>query len=244
MIDFSKYKFRCSQLGEIITPSGKVTKGMMTYLRDLHVEAVYNVTNDIASKYFEKGIMNEPDGIDILTQALYPKKLLVQNKERLSNDYIEGMYDTVADDIVFDIKNAWDLFTFGSASLTHIYKWQLHGYCFLTGLKKSALFYVLTNMPENLMIKEETTLYYKGKFSDVSDPLYIEAVEELRKKHDYSKLSLEERFNVWFQDFTIIEEETIKNAVIKAREVLMELEIERLEKLNKNKLLIRNSRLN
>lgn len=241
MIDFSNYKFRCSQLGEIITPSGKVTKGMVTYLRDLHMEAVYGITKDISSKYFEKGIINEPEAREILKQALYPNGFVGQNKVQYENDYICGMPDAIKD-IIFDLKNAWDYFTFGNAYLSHMYEWQLHGYSFLTGIKKSALFYVLTKMPENLMIKEETTLYYKGKFSDVSDPLYIEAVEELRKKHDYSNLPLEERFKVWFQEFTIIEEETIKNAVIKAREILMELEIERLENLNKNKMLIREAR--
>lgn len=243
MIDFSSYKFRCSQLGEIITPSGKVTKGMVNYLRDLHIEAVYGITKDISSKYFEKGTVNESDGLEILNKALYPRLFLSQNKERLSNDWIEGMYDTEANrEIIFDIKNGWDHFTFGNASLSHLYSWQLHGYSFLTGIKKSALFYVLTDMPENLLVKEETSLYYKGKFSDVSDPSYIEAVEELRNKHNYSKLALEERFKVWFQEYTPKHEEIIKNAVMNAREVLMELEIERLENLNKNKKLIENAR--
>jgi len=243
MIDFSNYKFRCSQLGDIITPSGKVTKGMVTYLRDLHIEAVYGITNDITSKYFEKGTVNESDGLEMLNKALYPKLFLSQNKDRLSNEWIEGMFDTEANrEIIFDIKNAWDLFTFGSASLNHLYSWQLHGYSFLTGIKKSALFYVLTDMPENLLMKEETSMYYKGRFSDVSDPLYIEAVETLREKHDYSKLALEERFKVWFQEFTPRHEEVIKTAVMNAREVLMNLEIERLENLNKNKKLIENAR--
>jgi hypothetical protein len=165
---------------------------------------------------------------------------LNKNEQVYSNDFICGTPDVIVNnEIIYDIKNAWDVFTFRDASLSHQYSWQLKGYCYLTGIEKSGLFYVLTDMPESLMIKEETSLYYKGKFNDVADPKYIEAVNLLRQKHDYSKLSIEERFRVWFQYLTKEDEEIINNSVMIAREYLMNLEKERMEELITNKKLIK-----
>lgn len=237
-VDFSTYTFRCSELGEIVCKKGELTETARKYLQEIHVSAVYGVEKVITSKYFEKGIANEQDGLDMLSRALYPHTYVGKNTTRNTNDYINGEHDTLVDGIVYDIKNAWDIFTFGKASLTWDYEWQLKGYCWLNKIDKGRLFYCLTDMPEHLMSYEEKNIFYKGKFGDMSDPEYIKAVHDFRHKHDYSRMTLEERFKVFNVYFTEPDKTRIINAVQDARLYLMSLEARRLEHLVENKKMI------
>src|SRR3954467_8564872 len=104
-MDFSNYQFRCSALGKVVSKSGTLTDANKTYLSEVFIGEVYGIRRDITSKYFEKGIYQEEDGITLLQSALYPKKLVLKNKERLRNDFIHGEHDAKVDGIVYDIKN-------------------------------------------------------------------------------------------------------------------------------------------
>jgi len=240
MIDFSTYKFRCSSLGKVVTASGSLTDASKTYLRELHVCETYGIEHNINSKYFEKGICNEQDAIDILNKTLHPTMFLVKNKVRLSNDYINGEHDidVKSEKLVYDTKVAWDLFTFGNSKLTHEYEMQLKAYCWLLGYTHGRLFYCLTDMPEHLIIKEEQSLYYKGGYQDTLDPDYVEACVKLRKSYDYSLIPLEGRFKMWQVTLTEPDIEKIKHCVDMARMYLCKLEKARIEMLISNKKLI------
>lgn len=244
MIDFSTYKFRCSSLGKIVTSSGTLTDASKTYLKELHVCETYGIEHNITSKYFEKGICNEQDAIEMLNKVIHPNLFLAKNKIRMENEWIHGELDVDVQPakIVYDTKIAWDLFTFGNAKLTHDYEVQLKGYCWLRGYDHGRLFYCLTDMPEHLIIKEETSLYYKGGFNDTADPNYIEACLKLRKAYDYSFLPLEAKFKMWDVWFTEEDIEKIKHCVNMARLFLCKLEKDRLETLIKNKKIIESAR--
>lgn len=232
---FDNYEFRCSSLGKIISKSGKMTQGVETYLQELVIEAIHNVRKEISSKYFEKGIYCEEDGINLLNETLYKGRLLVKNKERKHNGWIQGETDNVApDDIIHDIKNAYDRFTFGKADLTHEYKLQLKGYCWLWGKSKARLFYCLNNMPEHLLMDEEKKLFYKGNYITYENEDYQAKCEELRAFHNYDNMELWERFKFWDIGFTDADIDIIKTGVQSARKYMNELYDEYLNNIRKN----------
>lgn len=243
-IDFSNFKFRCSALGNLVSASGQLTDSNKTFIRDTHIGAVYNIQKEITSKYFEKGIMCEMDGIKFIKDVFYPNDYVPKNTERFENDYIHGEPDQIMRQYNEgnEIKNAYDLFTFGKANLSHMYKMQMIGYVWLTGIPKWRLVYCLSDMPDVLLGEEEKRLWYSGKFTDSNSPEWIEAQMKLHKKYDYSEMSLSERFKYWELTPTTEDFEKIKTSVIKAREYMQELELERMEHIKRNLEQFNNSR--
>ncbi|MDI6963987.1 hypothetical protein QMN65_26050, partial [Escherichia coli] len=77
----------------------------------VYAGAVNGVRKEVTSKYFEKGLFEEQSGIDLLNDTIYKGQLVVKNKERKNNGFIQGECDVIKDGYVYDIKNAWDVFT-------------------------------------------------------------------------------------------------------------------------------------
>lgn len=224
---FDNFRFRCSALGKIMSAKGELTTGNKTYLREIFTEVVEGKRKEITSKYFEKGKFMEEDGVTMINETLYPKALLVKNKERRFNDFIEGECDLDHDGIVWDIKNAWDLYTFGKADLTDEYEWQGRGYMWLWNREKFRLYYCLNNMPEHMLIEEERKMFYRHNFISTEDREYLKLCEELRAFHNYDNRPIEQRFKIWEIERTEETEEKIKAKVIKCRAYLNDLWEER-----------------
>lgn len=221
---FDNYQFRCSALGHIMSAKGDLTVGNKTYLKELFIGEMYGIRKEVTSKYFEKGMFMEEDGIDLLNKSIYPDNILIKNKERKSNNFIHGEMDTMSPDkIVYDIKNAWDKFSFGKAELTFNYEWQLRGYMWLWECDKARLFYCLNNMPEHLLCDEERKLFYKNGYTSYENEEYQTLCEELRAKHNYDSMELWERFKVWDVEHSDAEIEKLKAKVTKCRAYLNEL---------------------
>lgn len=240
-MDFSKYLFRCSALGNIISKSGKLTKENTTYLRDLFIGEINGIQKDITSKYFEKGMFCEQDAMQILQDSLYPKSFVKSYKKQVKNEFLQGTPDVIMPDYLYDIKNAFDRFTFGKADCTWEYEWQIKAYLWLTERTQGRLFYVLCNMPEHLIQDEERQLFYKGKFLTTESKDYQDACEELRKKLNFTSMKLHERFKIWDIVLTDEDIETMKNAVENARIHLKNLSECENARLSKNLELINNA---
>ena len=176
--NFNNWKCRCSALGNVVTASGNLTDSAKTYLLETFIGETENVTKDIYGKALEKGIACEEDGFKMLNKALYPGKFLRSVKMEIeqgtrkepSNKFIKGTADTIQRGIIYDIKNAFDRFTFGKAKMTHLYEWQLRGYMMLYKKKQSRLFYCLNNMPEYMIAEEQKKMFYiKRKWVSMED---------------------------------------------------------------------------
>lgn len=236
-MNFDNYKFRCSALGKIVSKSGKFTDGNKTYIEEVFIGEVFNVRKEVTSKFFEKGLFEEESGITMLNKTLYPKSILVKNKERKTNDFIHGEADCIKDGVVYDIKNAWDTFTFGKADLTHDYKWQLVGYMWLWELDKARLFYCLNNTPDHIFEAEARKMLWNNFISEDS-PEYIEAYNNLKSKHTHDTKLIEERFKIWDIERNEDEIESLKKSIDMARCYMNELWAHREAILNKNRLLM------
>ena len=235
MENFNNYKFRCSALGKIYSAKGELTVANKTYLGELFTEVMEGKRKEISSKYFEKGNFAEEDGVGMINAALYPNDLLVKNKERKENDYISGECDAIHDKIIWDVKNAWDVFTYGKADLTDAYEWQGRGYMWLWGMDKFRLFYCINNMPDHLVCEEEKKMFYRHNFLTMEDPEYLALCEELREFHNYDRKPIWEKFKIWEVDHSDDKIEVLKTKISKCRAYLNELLKEHNDRIIFNK---------
>lgn len=237
---FDDWKCRASSLGRVVTKSGKLTDDAKTYLMEVFIGELYGVKKEAYGKALEKGVACEPDGIKMLNDTLYPGRYLpnVKNSEGggRENEFTKGTSDTIIDEYVYDIKNAWDRFTFGKAELTHLHEWQLKDYMWLYDKPKGRIFYCLNNMPEHMIIAEEDKLYYtqRGRWTSREDSDYLKACEELRAAHNYDNMPIHHRFKLFDVEFTEEDKEKIISCVNQARSYLNALFYEHKTMLIKN----------
>lgn len=143
-----QFYIRCSAIGRIMTePRNKneeLSETAKSYCKEWLTEQIYNKKKEIQNKYLTKGIECEQLGIDRLNETF--KEMYIKNEKEFENDYITGTPDIVGNDLIIDIKNSWDCFTFPLFEKdipNKDYYWQLQGYMALTGKEKAQLVYVL-----------------------------------------------------------------------------------------------------
>lgn len=225
-MNFNNYLFRASALGNIVTKSGKLTDGAKTYLQECFIGEVYGIRKEAYGRALEKGVACEVDGLGMLNQALYHDQFVKNFKDTdgEKNEWIKGTCDTIVNDMVYDIKNALDLFIFGKAELSHNYEWQVKAYCFLYGKPHGRIFYCLCNMPDYLISEEERKMFYtQRKWTTMDDSGYLKACEDLRKAHNYDHMPVSHRFKIFEVEYGEGDKERIIEAVKVGRVHLNEL---------------------
>lgn len=233
MSKYDNFKFRASGLGNIVTKSGKLTQGAMTYIVDCFTEAETGVRKDAFGKALEKGIATEQDIIQLINDAIYPGQFVARVTESKENEYIKGTADVIHENIVYDCKSAFDEFTFGKAELSWIYEWQLRAYMWLYGKTQARLFYGLVDMPEYMIYDEQKKLFYKGaKWLTMEDPEFVILAEELESKRKYGQIDILERCKVWHIEQSDTDIERIQDAVSDARAYMNQLHKDKGEMIN------------
>jgi len=166
-------KFRCSSLYNILTHEGKdeIQKGHISECRKLVRQLRFDRQPEYITKYTEKGVQSENDGITVLNRYLFKKTgeavVLRKNEERITNDYISGHPDVYIGpsidkvEVGYDIKCSWDLHSFPLPDdpLDKSYDWQMKGYSFLTGAKSWFTAYVLVNAPAYMITREKEKIW-------------------------------------------------------------------------------------
>lgn len=193
-----------------------------THLCDLYTALKYNRTEDIKSKYLEKGLHSEEDGITLW--SLVTGLMHTKNTERKENDWLTGEMDFPSDDdYINDIKSNWTIFQFNrvrAKPLKPLYKWQAKGYMWLWNKQKARIIYALINTPEHLIKIEESRLKYDfvGTQED-----WEEAVAEIRRLHTYDDIPNKDRVIPIEVLRDEADEELIKNRVEECRRFLNSL---------------------
>lgn len=221
--------FRCSSWGELMSDpktkaqkeAGELSETAKALCIKTWLGYKYGITDEITSKFIEKGIASEEDAITLLSKV--DKAFYVNNKARMSNEYITGEWDILKDETVYDIKSSWNAFSFfkhkKDKTIDRNYYWQLQGYMALLGIKKAELVYCLVDTPEHLIEKEVTNLWYKLGQIDQESEDWISAEQELRNGLIFSdKIEAKDRvirFNIERNDEDI---QKGYERVIKARE--------------------------
>lgn len=157
-------KIRASQLGLIMAePKSKsevLSVGAKTYIKKLAKEFVFGYTEQISSKYTDKGIQVENESI-----ALYNRVFLtdyVKNEIRMDNEFLTGECDIYTGKKIIDIKSSWSLGTFPcfkEDAEDKLYEWQLRGYMMLWDCEEAELAYCMVNTPDDLMRYEQIDMH-------------------------------------------------------------------------------------
>lgn len=204
-----------------------LSEGAKTHLMDIWISETKRRKADINSKFIEKGLAMEEDGITLYSRL--KKVFFKKNETHLSNDYIKGTPDSFVGVLILqalriiDIKCAWNANTFYrtfTKKLNELYYWQGMGYMWLTGAKFFDLAYCLVNTPPSLVEAEKRQLWYKlGQPSD-NDTNWISAQIEIDKNMTYDDIPLREKMLEYTIEFNQFEIDLLKKKVIKGREYL------------------------
>jgi hypothetical protein len=199
-INFDKYKFRCSALGNLMTearsksePLSETTK---SYLMECYVAESFNRRQDITSKFLEKGTMVEENAIDLY--SLVKGDFFKKNEDKLSNDFICGTPDIIHEEgsskIIIDIKSSFDIYTFAKSMKAEnkMYYWQVQSYMALTGAKKAIIAYCLVDTPDPIIEREIKKALYQSGIGE-NTPDFIAYATEMRNFYQYSDIPKEKR---------------------------------------------------
>lgn len=126
--------------------------GAKTYCKKWLKEQLFRRYAEIRSKYIDKGNLTEEEGFTLLCVQL-KLGMVFKNTLRRALNGIEGEWDLLVDEVVYDNKSSWSLDTFPmfETKPDPDYVWQLQGYMTLTDAKKSVLAHTLNDAPEKLI---------------------------------------------------------------------------------------------
>lgn len=173
-----------------------------SYLMDIYIEEVYGRVKDTSSKYTEKGLYCEEDGLSLASDHF--DKLLIKNTKKFENEFVSGTPDCLTLEPVLDIKCSWDIWSFLGAKIKKEYYWQGIGYMKLTNKEKYKLVYCLCNSPEHLIVSEKSkAMYISGLAHDSEEWLIQEA--QIEKNMMFDDIPVEKRIKVF--DFEYLEED-------------------------------------
>lgn len=203
-MNFDQYKFRCSELGYLLTdPRSKsepLSETSKTYLKEIYIKVVYGREKLITNKYMQKGVACESDTLELVAQTTGQKYF--KNLKQLENEYITGTPDAWYEDHVLDVKTSWDIWTFGSVDENKAkkdYYGQLLGYMFLTDKKKAKLAYGLVNTPQEQIDYEMYLLKVKGLVKDGDE----QEEEKALKNFMYDDIPAKDKIKIY--DFELDE---------------------------------------
>ena len=248
-MDFSNYKVRCHTLGVFITEKTNKVSNNDTVRKKIQEFFIFekdNARKTIYSPYFENGIANEPSGLQLLNDTIYNdgKTFVPKKKIRNENEYLTGETDCIIDDYITDVKNAYDRYTFGRASLTNEYKWQGKGYMWINNIPNFRLFYCINNMPDYLVEKELKKEFYgnRNQFLDWDNRLFdkdwLKIETEIRSFYNYDEMPLWERFKTWDVHLEDGDVELMKEVVLTVRSIMQTLWADHEENCNRNRRLM------
>jgi hypothetical protein len=182
----------------------ELSKGVKTYLEQLHKEEVFDKREEIRSKYLDKGIQCEEESLSLYTEVT--GVLVINNNgkknrtddegSRRTNEFITGQPDNKQGKIR-EFKTSWSLATYPmhEDSITNVdYWWQCQGYMELFNLEKAELIYCLVDTPEELINDEMRRTGWKlGFTADIPDDLE----KEIRRNMTFSDIPAELRVKVF-----------------------------------------------
>lgn len=227
-MNFDTYKFRCSFLPNFLvqsrTKSELLSETTKTELRKLWIKEKYGREEQIANKYTIKGIMTEPDSMDLVQKAL--GQTFFKNNTKFENDYIHGTPDIVDGKRIIDIKSKWDLTTLAASTRESEYKayfGQLMGYMWLTGSTTSSLINCLPNTPEEIINDEAIKASYKNPELENNDA----ALEKFRLNYIFDDIDVSERIQVYNFDYDEAILTELVDKIVAGREYMNNLTLKR-----------------
>ena len=140
-VDWNVYLFRCSSLDTLHVTKKDYSQDLL----NLFVDETHNQQRVFTSPSMQLGIDQEQDSINLVNEirgTQYQK-----NEKHFKNEFIKGTPDIISGDTVIDIKTC-DVEGYPTsfenktrAYALSKYKFQLAGYCWLTGKTKAEIIF-------------------------------------------------------------------------------------------------------
>lgn len=184
-----KFIARASNIGKLMTNdrSGKGPgKTAITELEKMAAFDKYGYQEHFSNKYTEKGINNEQLGIEMAKRQLGWFDVDPNApKIRLFNDWLTGEPDVHTATLGADIKCSFDWFTYPKMEVecpNKDYFYQMQAYMALSDKKEWSLVYVLTDMPEQMIIDEARRMAWKMASLPTYFKMSQEEIEEVAQE--------------------------------------------------------------
>lgn len=212
-IEWDKVLFRASSWGNLMAEpqskadkdAGKLGLSCQKELLKIYRKVKYDWDeDDITTPAMEKGTIVQPESIDMYSKL--EGKFFQENKVELSNSFFKGTPDVYLGMTiqtatqVDDMKNSHLLSNFTDKTVetvTPSQKCQLNCYYDLTGALGGNIVHALMSLPAEMFQKECDKLLWRmannGEIATEYSPLYLEAVEGLKKKFIYDHIPEAER---------------------------------------------------
>ena len=215
---------RCSALGKIMTNARSkkevLSQTAKTYVKQTLLEDEYNIKNEFWSRYTDKGNEVELNSIQLCNDVL-DFGFMYKNEERFTNKYITGEPDVITD-VIVDIKSSWDASTFPMFEdklPTKDYYYQVQGYMWLTGKRKSYVVYCLVDTPQQIVEDEIRREHWKMQQIDES----LEIREYVQSKHQFGHIPKQNRVKLFRVDYDKEVIQAMKTRIEACREYYKEL---------------------
>ena len=158
-------RFRASSLGKLMTSarskSETLSQTAKSHIEQLAKEEFFQYKSQISSKYIDKGQQQEPDSIDLIN--IVRQESYVKHMGRVSNEYLTGECDILADDRIIDCKTSWSLETWPELpkkAENSEYEWQMRAYMMLYDRSMAEVIYcMVTTDPDLLSAYENHELH-------------------------------------------------------------------------------------
>jgi len=186
-----------------------------SYAEQWYKEQFFKRRKEFTSKYTNKGNIMEDNSIDFVTDQL-GLGFVLKNDKYFENEFMTGTPDVILPDMIIDVKNSWDCFTFPLLDTSipdSDYYWQAQCYMHLTGIKKYKLCYVLSDTPIHL-IEKEAFYYCKNNGYDGLD---VDVYENFVAKMTYPDIDDKHKLKVYDIDYNPDESVKIQDRVIECR---------------------------
>lgn len=179
-------------------PDGAITK-----LEEIFNHVFWKRKKLLQNKYLEKGIMNEEDSLELISDVL--GETFWKNDELIENDHAKGTPDSVTSKVI-DAKSNYDYFTFKAAELIALYIWQIRCYIWILlcmGRKidrTGELIYALVNTAAHRIEAERKSMWFAMGQPDQEEERYIKAASQLEQNH----IPDIEKFKEEFPNFDLV----------------------------------------
>lgn len=214
-----------------------LSEGTIEYLVEVYSWIVYKkkpVKKELDIEYTAKGKATEENSITLLSRL--DKTLYEKNKLQLSNDFLTGEPDVIADRII-DVKGAWDHPGFLRKINSEIdpgHDLQIKGYVDITGLSAGEVAHCLPSSPEWQILEFLEKAKWQMKVIWDEDPEWLLKAAEIERSMRFEDIPLEQRvFKIPVEPFTEEYRQKLYDRVKICREWL-NIFHEKYQSLNKN----------
>jgi hypothetical protein len=149
-------RFRASSIGKLMTSAKSKSEVLSvtakSYIKQLAKEEYFGYHTQINSKYIDKGQQQEHDSIELVNAVRmenYSKHI-----GRVSNEYLTGECDILADDMIIDVKTSWSLDTWPELpeqGVNSDYEWQMRAYMLLYNRPMAEVIYCMVTTDPDLL---------------------------------------------------------------------------------------------